>query len=312
MAQIIEVHRKTEVLKHPSLPCLSHFYTINLLAGCPYECRYCYARSYRSNPGNGNVLFYSNTLDLLRREFFKKRKKPGLVYFSTACEPFISCKTVRDVLFSVMELLLDHGVSLLISTKSSISDRFVKLFSAHSGKVHIQVGMTMTDDRIRRLLEPNAFSVDERLTTLRKLRKHGIHAEVRMDPLVPGLTDTEESFTSLCKHISECDITHAAASYLFIRRANYQSMMVRFNDWSFESVYKELYTDKIVQFCGNGNITVPDAGYRRRKYGELISIAHEYGITLRLCGCKNPDVTHDNCHFDTINSKKNIQMELFE
>jgi len=312
MAQIIEVKRKTEVLKHPSLPCLSHFHTINLLAGCPYECRYCYARSYRSNPGNGKVLFYCNTLDLLQSELFKKRKTPGLVYFSTACEPFISCDSVQNVLFSVMELLLDHGVSILISTKSSIPDQFVKLFSEHPGKVHIQVGITMMDDRIRRLLEPNASSVDKRLATIRKLREQGIHSEVRMDPLVPGLTDTEESFTSLCKHISECDISHAAASYLFIRHANYQSMMVRFNDWLFESVYKELYTDKIVKFCGYGNITIPDAGYRRRKYGELISIAHEYGITLRLCGCKNSDMTHDNCHFEQFESKKNIQMELFE
>jgi DNA repair photolyase len=312
MAQIIEVSRKTEVLKHPSLPCLSHYYTINLLAGCPYECRYCYARSFRSNPGDGKALFYYNTIDLLRSELFKKREKPGLIYFSTACEPFISYETVEDCLFSVMELLLDYGVPLLISTKSSISDRFVKLFSNHSGMVNIQVGMTMTDDRIRQLLEPNASSADERLSTLKKLWKHGIHSEVRMDPLIPGLTDTEESFTSLCKHISGCGITHAAASYLFIRRTNYQSMMVRFNDWSFESIFKELYTDKFVQFCGNGTIAVPRAEYRRKKFGELILIANQYGITLRLCRCKNSDVTHDNCHFGPIESKKTIQMELFE
>ncbi len=188
MARIIEVCRKTEVLKHPSLPCLSRFHTINLLAGCPHECRYCYARSFRSNPGNGDVLFYCNTFDLLRSELSRKREKPCLVYFSTACEPFISCKSVRDVLFSVMVLLLDHGVSLLISSKSSIPDRFIQLFSAHSGKVHIQIGMTMADDRIRRLLEPNASTVDERLASLRKLREQGLHPEVRMDPLVPGLT----------------------------------------------------------------------------------------------------------------------------
>ena len=312
MARIIEVCRKTDALKHPSLPCLSRFYTINLLAGCPHECRYCYARGFRSNPGNGNVLFYRNIFELLRSELSRKREKPGLVYFSTACEPFISCERVLDVLFSVMVLLLDHGVSLLISTKSTIPDRFIQLFSTHSGKVHIQIGMTMANDRIRQLLEPNASTVDERLATMRKLREQGLHAEVRMDPLVPGLTDTRKSFTSLCKHISECGVTHAAASYLFIRRANYQSMMVQFKDWSFKSIFKELYHDKIVRFCGNGIISVPNAGYRQRKYGELKSIAHEYGITLRLCGCKNPDVTHDNCHFGPDESKKTIQMKLFE
>jgi len=211
-----------------------------------------------------------------------------------------------------MKLLLDYHVSLLISTKSSISDRFMELFAQYSDKIVVQVGMTMTDDRIRHLLEPNASSVDERLTTLRKLRKHGIYTEVRMDPLVPGLTDTEDSFKSLCRNISECDIRHAAASYLFIRRANYQSMTVRYKDWSFSSVFKEMYTDKIVQYCGNGTIIVPDAEFRRRKYVELHNIAHEYGITLRLCRCKNPDVTQENCHIVPVESKKPVQTELFE
>ena len=53
MAQVTDVERKSDVLKRPSLPCLSEYHTINLAAGCPYKCRYCYAQSFRSNPGQG-------------------------------------------------------------------------------------------------------------------------------------------------------------------------------------------------------------------------------------------------------------------
>ena len=86
MGAVIAVERKTNVLRHPGLPCMAHHYTINLTAGCPFECRYCYAQSFRHNPGPGKVLFYANSLELLRRELPRKRTKPRLVYFSSGCE----------------------------------------------------------------------------------------------------------------------------------------------------------------------------------------------------------------------------------
>ena len=85
MAKIIRQQRKSSVLRRPTLPCLSQYHTINLFAGCPYKCRYCYARSFRSYNNNGYIILYSNTYELLKNELNKKRRKPVCVYFSTAC-----------------------------------------------------------------------------------------------------------------------------------------------------------------------------------------------------------------------------------
>lgn len=297
MAEIREVMRKSNVLKQPSLPCLSRHHTINLLAGCPYECRYCYAQSFHSNPGNGNVVFYANTLDMLRQELPRKRKKPGCVYFSTACEPFVPYGNVLDTLYAIMVLLLEQNISLLISTKSSIPDRFIKLFIAHSDKVHVQVGLTMSDDRIRQVMEPNAGTVEMRLETLRRLANSGVSAEVRMDPLIPGLTDTDDSVSRLCERMTSVGATHAVASYLFLRQANSRRMLsLRYGNWSFIKVTKELYTEQITEYCSNGAIRIPEAGYRRDSYQRLKTIAEEHGVSLVLCRCKNPDITTECCH----------------
>jgi len=296
MAQIVEVDRKTNVLKHPSLPCLSRYHTINLTAGCPYECRYCYAQSFRSHPGPGKVTFYANTLDLLRRELPRKRKKPALVYFSTACEPFVPHQHILTCLYGVMELLLDSSVFLLISTKSQIPERFLELFAQHPGEVHVQVGLTTTDDGVRQLLEPNATTVEERLGTLRALVERGVQTEARIDPLTPELTDSEESFVSLCEGIAQCGVRHAAASYLFLRRANYRRIAAGLGGRGFREMVNRLYTHQIEKYCGGGTIRIVAPEYRRQKYEMLRSIATECGIELRLCQCKNPDVTTECCH----------------
>lgn len=312
MADIIEAKRKANVLTRPSLPCLSSYYTINLTAGCPYECRYCYAQSFRSYPGRGKVKFYANTLDLLRRELPRKRKKPELVYFSTACEPFVPYDRILTSLYGAMEFLLDYSVFILISTKSRIPENFLRLFAGHPGRVHVQVGLTTTNERVRQLLEPNAATIEARLETLRALVHHGVSAEVRMDPLMPELTDTEESFVCLCEEIARCGVRHAAASYLFLRRANYRRLVVRLGGWSFHDMSQRLYTHRIEKYCGGGTIRMVTPAYRRKKYGQLKRIATDHGISLTLCQCKNPDLTTECCHpGPPIAGHSTIQATLF-
>jgi len=296
MAEIVEVRRESTVLKRPTLPCLSSYHTINLTAGCLFGCRYCYAQSFRSYPGRNKVLFYADTFERLRAELLRKRKMPVLVYFSTACEPFLPDERILTTLYRVMSLLLEHSVFVLISTKSHIPQKFLQLFSEHLNRVHAQVGITTVDDRMRQVMEPNALAVAGRLDTLRTLVEHGIRTEVRMDPLIPELSDTDESFVSLCAQLQRCGVRRAVASYLFLRRANVHPLGVTIGEWSFHDVAKRVYTHRINKFCSGGSVSLPTPEYRENKYGKLRMIAAEHGISLGLCGCKNPDITTECCH----------------
>lgn len=296
MAEIIPVERKSPVLKHPALPCLKRWHTVNLMAGCPYACRYCYARSFRSNPGNERIHFYANTYELLKHELPRKRVKPSVVYFSTACEPFPPYDVILDIQFAVMNLLLENNINLLISTKSLIPERFIYLFKSHSQKVIVQMGLTTTNDTIRQQLEPYTASVRDRFKTLRMLCKNGIDAEARLDPLIPKLTDRDESIEDLLKRIAECGVRTASASYLFLRQAVSNNMNFAIGDWSFRGMLSQTYTHKIERYCGNNSIVIPSASYRIERYERIKSIALLHGITVRFCRCKNPDVTNDCCH----------------
>jgi len=313
MAEIILSERKPPVLKHPSLHCISRYHTINLTAGCPYGCRYCYAQGFRSNPGRGKVVFYSNTLELLRRELPRKRTRPELIYFSTACEPFIPDRRILDCQYGIMELLLKHSVFLLILTKSRIPARFLDLFSDYPKLVHVQVGLTTINDDVRRFLEPDAAPVTERLGSLEALIRRKVTAEVRADPLVPGLTDTDDSLAALFRAGAESGARRAVASYLFVRPSNVGSMTADYCTWSFREMVRDIYTAQLSEYCSGGPVRLPRATYRRKSYARLKRIADRFGITVELCGCKNPDITSECCHPGPPESDvSQTQLQLFD
>jgi DNA repair photolyase len=297
MFDLIEAERKTTVLRHPTLPCLSAYHTLNLLSGCPFECRYCYTQSYSSHPGWGKLVFYVNTFDLLQRQLPRMRTRPTIVYLSTACEPFTPHEKVLDQMYRIMELLLASSIGLLISTKAPIPERFLALFQKHPGRVHVQVGLTTMDDTVRQVIEPRAFPPTVRLANLVALSQHGISHEVRVDPLIPGLTDTDENLRSLFAAIAACGTQTLVASYLFLRSANRGPMMqVRHGEFSFAATAPQRYTQQFDHYCGSHTIDVVDSAYRQTHYQRIKELAGDFGLSLGLCRCKNPDVTNDNCH----------------
>ena len=187
--KVVAWQRRAEVLTRPKLPCLAEFHTVNLTAGCPNECRYCYAQSYAHHPGWGKVAFYANAKDKLKDELARwntnrqRRPQTGgdraaspsaepfpegageprglrLVYFSTASEPFVPAPGILDDLYEIMAALLEVGTALVISTKGVVPERFVALFARYPGKVCVQVGITTLDDEARRLIEPRAASLN--------------------------------------------------------------------------------------------------------------------------------------------------------
>jgi len=297
MFELVETVRKTAVLKHPTLPCLGKHYTINLLSGCPYECRYCYTQSYTSHPGWGKVMFYANTLESLKRELGRMRRRPEMVYFSTACEPFTAHPKVLGMLFEVMRVLLERGISILISTKSRIPEEFLPLLAEHRERVVVQAGLTTAEDRVRQVIEPAAPAVAERLANILHLYENKIPFEVRADPIIPELTDTRDNIQNLFEAISQRGARRVVVSYVFLRSANVGPLsQIRHEGFSFAETAGRRFTQTIDHYCGHNTIRVVDAAYRGEKYREIEAIGKNFGLAVGFCRCKNTDMTGQCCH----------------
>ena len=310
MPEILIEVRKSPVLGRPTLPCLRNYHAINLTAGCLFRCRYCYAQGYATNPGSGRITFYANSAEKLATELLRKRHKPQIICFSTATDPFVPIPQVLSTQLRIMTLVLKHGIAIMISTKARIPDEFMELFSRHRDLVHVQIGLSTVDDGVRALMEPGAANVDDRLSSLSLLLSKNVRTELRMDPLIPLLTDTDQSLRQLFFEVSRSGCRQAVASFLHLRKANRQAMLVDYGPWKFSEVQRRLYsTDARLAVVGC-EILLPSFEYRRERFEAIERIGAEFGVAVKSCGCKNPDMAFANCHPQPNKMTKQVPFDI--
>ncbi len=278
--------RKGPILTPSSLPCLGSMPTINITEGCAHNCAYCYTQGYRDYPGRGRVILFDNIPELVRAELHRKRKMPRRVYFSPSSDAFQPLPEVLDVTFETMSALLARGVEVAFLTKGIVNERFGALFAKSPASVYAQIGITTTSQRLCGMLETGAASPAQRLQVIEGLRQIGLTVRARLDPLIPGLTDTADNLRPLLAELSQRGVQSIAASYLFLRppfaqRLSEQLELALGSDsavgtWSWQS-----FADGV----GGGQMIGPEE--RRSRFDWLGCLAAEYGIDVHVCACKN-------------------------
>jgi DNA repair photolyase len=303
MVNIRLIDRQSNALTPSSLRCLSHLPTINMAAGCAHGCAYCYIRGYPNYPGDNTVTVYRNTAEQVASELKRRRtrNKPAAVYFCPSSDAFMPVKDVLDQSYRTMETLLDHGVGVQFVTKGAIPDRFFTLFARHPGLVAGQVGLTTLNEKLNAELEPNAAPAPgtARLDTLKRLLDIGVDASLRADPLIHRVTDDDANLNTLFAEASKRGVRDVSVSYLFLRPAIRKSLQRTIRDPDLlQRILAPFENQPRASFCtresGHGGVTLPTE-LRRREFDRIRRIAERCSLTLRICGCKNADITTGMC-----------------
>jgi DNA repair photolyase len=219
--KLVETERKGKVLTKAQFGCLRHVYTLNVTQGCEFECAYCYARGYPGAPTDGEVRLYGNLPEQLEKELDNPRRRTLIpwVSFNTASDSFQSHPQILEITYQSMRLFLERGIGLSFLTKGIVPDRFVSLFSRYPGLVSPRIGLVSASLRYRDVFEPGAASPDERIGNIRRLRRTGMDAEVRIDPIIPFYTDDDASIRGLLEALAQVQIQTVTLSYLHLRPA---------------------------------------------------------------------------------------------
>lgn len=198
-------------------------YAVNPYVGCQHRCTYCYARFMKRFTGHKElwgefVDVKINAPDLLRKEI--NRKAPGTAWISGVCDPYQPIEKKYELTRKCLGIVVGRGWPITVQTKSPLVLRDIDLFRRNA---NIEVGLSVTtaDDDIRKLFEPNAPSIEERIKALAELHHESIRAYAMIAPMLPGAE-------GLAAQLS------GKVDYVLIDRMNYH-----YGDWAYRKYHLE-------------------------------------------------------------------------
>ena len=226
-------------------------YVINPYTGCQHACSYCYARFMRrftghTEPWGEFVDVKINAPDLLAVEILKKKK--GTVWVSGVCDPYQPLEAKYKLTRRCLEILVRNDWSVLIQTRSPLILRDIDILK-EAGDLEAGFSITTADDDVRKIFEPHAPPINDRIGALDELHRAGIKTYAMIAPLLPGA----ERLPELLK---------GKIDYLLIDRMNYNHA-----DWLYR---KHKFEDSLTD------------DFFRRTSRELASGCAKLGIDCRV------------------------------
>ncbi len=181
-------------------------YAVNPYTGCEHNCVYCYAvfmKKYTNHaePWGDFVDVKINAPTVLKKQLKTVRK--GRVLFSSVTDAYQPLEKKYEITRNCLKQLEGTAFFVSILTKSALVSRDIDILQHTS----CEVGFTFTtlDDEVKERFEPRSSSVQERLRALKEVDEAGIPVYVFFGPLIPFLSDSEESigemFTALENHV---------------------------------------------------------------------------------------------------------------
>lgn len=187
-------------------------YCMNPYGGCTHGCIYCYASfmcRFRDHDENwGEFLDVKiNFPAVLAKQLETRRTQPkGKVLLGTVTDVYQPAEARFRITRSSLEVLAGSPqLEVHLLTKSDLVQRDIPILQ----RVRVcEVGFTITtmDQKVSGILEPGASPPNVRLSAAGELMKAGIAVWVFIAPLLPGLTDTEESLGTTVQAIRESGI----------------------------------------------------------------------------------------------------------
>lgn len=163
-------------------------YVINPYIGCRHGCYYCYARFIKKFTGHHEawgqfVDVKINAAELLKVEI-KKKKRAG-VWVSGLCDPYQPLEARYKLTRECLEILADKNWPVSIQTRSPLVLRDMDILR-HAKDFEVGLTVTTVNDEIRKLFEPLAPPIKERIAALDELHRSGIRTYAMIAPLLPG------------------------------------------------------------------------------------------------------------------------------
>ena len=201
-----EVLAKSVLNKVAGNSSMPFHWTINPYRGCSHACVYCFARKTHSylNLGTGldfdsQLVVKTNAGEVVRRELFRKSWQREHVAMGTNTDPYQRAEGRYRLMPDIISALADSGTPFSILTKGTLLARDIPLLKRAASTVQIGMGISLAiiDPALAHAVEPGTPAPKARLELVSRLREAGLPCGVLAMPILPWLTDGDESLDQL-------------------------------------------------------------------------------------------------------------------
>ena len=267
----LRVIRLFDPWKSPLCTCPKK-YSLHPYTGCSHFCLYCYATSYIGRrPSTPKNMFLRNLQSDLKRI-----NKNLVVEMSTSSDPYPPVEKWLLLTRKTLELLVEHKVKTLITTKGSIVVRDTDLLLMTPSAVMLTI--TTLDNRIAKILEPGAPTPDKRVEAVKQLAESKIPVGVRIDPIIPGINDDFYSIKELIDQVIDAGAKHIVVSTYKARWDNLKRMIEAFPEYS--EYWQKLY---IIDGKRVHGYMYLDRRLREKILKPIIDYAQSKKVTIATC-----------------------------
>ncbi len=270
---------------------LEGVYGLDLTAGCLIGCPFCHIRGSRRDPGGGRVRFDPLTALGLDTALDDGEGQVRRVVFSPFSDPLPRDRAVRAEATRVVDRLLGRGVEVVLMTRGRIPKALMKRMTEQAELCSVAVGLTTMSKTLMKTLEPGAATPVGRLRDLRRLAEAGIDVEVRLEPMIAGLTDIRENLVPLFRALAQAGVRRLVTHYLFL----VPNLLDRLAEdlaplgWS-ERLRQDFENGPVFPVGSIGNTKHYPRDLRREGLARMTSWAAEHGLTLTTGAGQNPDM----------------------
>jgi len=201
-------------------------FTINAYRGCRHACTYCFARPTHEYLGMGigedferRIVVKVNAVERLRLELADPSWSGEEIAMGTNTDPYQPAEGRYRLTRGLVEVLAERTNPFSILTKSSMIIRDLELLveAAKVTEVGVALSIGSVDDDLAACSEPGAAPPSQRLEAVAKLADAGLRPSVLVAPVLPGLSDSEESLRAVARACAEAGARNVVPIVLHLR-----------------------------------------------------------------------------------------------
>jgi len=274
-----EVRAKSIINRVPAQSRVPFEWTINPYRGCSHACYYCFARNTHTyldldagRDFDTRIVVKVNAGELVRKELAAPSWRGEHIAMGTNVDCYQRAEGRYRLMREILAALCDFANPFSILTKGTLITRDLDLLTqaAEVTSVGVSLSVGFIDEALWRSVEPGTPSPRRRLDVVRRLADAGFAVGVLMAPILPGITDTEESIDRTVAAVARAGAASVTPLALHLRpgaREWYLGWLAREHP-RLLPLYRELY----------GTRAYLGSAYQREIAARVRRAARRYGI----------------------------------